>query len=82
MLINDLTLKLFYEIQCQLSIGNKGPTNLFKYAECCQDIAQRPKNVTRMKTISKRYAEKSVAATATVTTPIPVKKAIISTIIM
>ena len=64
-LINDLTFKLSYNMRRQLIIRDKQPTDLLKYAEHCQRVYQRFKDLTRIITTSERYAEKHVATTAT-----------------
>ena len=72
MLISDLTSKLSYAMQLQLSTGDEEPTGLLKYAERCQRVAQRLKDAGRAKVAAEKYAEKQAAATAK-TAPAPKK---------
>ena len=73
MLISNLTFKLTYEMQRQLSTGDKEPTNLLKYAKHCQRVSQRLKDAARTKAALERYIEKRATAStldaATITTP-------------
>ena len=62
MLISNLTLKLTYKMQCQLSTGNKKPTDLFKYIEHCQRVSQRLKDAARTKAALERYIEKTCSS--------------------
>ena len=62
-LISDLTSKLSYEMQRQLNTGDKELTDLLKYVERCQHVAQRFKDAARIKAASEKYAEKRAAAT-------------------
>ena len=78
-LISDLTSKLSYEMQRQLSTGNEKPTDLLKYAERCQRVAQRLKNTARTKAALERYNEKCAAAAALASSTLAAKKATTST---
>ena len=77
-LISDLTSKLSYEMQCQLSTGDEEPTDLLKYAERCQRVAQRLKDAARRKAASEKYNEKRAATAPSSSTP-AAKKATTST---
>ena len=73
-LINNLTSKLSIKMRRQLSIGDKRPTNLFKYAKRCQRVYQDLKNIARAKAASDQYTEKRAAAAATSSHTSPTKK--------
>ena len=51
-------------MRCQLITGDKQPTNLLKYAKCCQNVYQGLKDLARMKIASKHYTEKCAIAIA------------------
>lgn len=84
-LINNLTSKLFVKMRQQLSFGDKSPTNLFKYAVCCQHVYQDLKDITRVIAASERYKKKcAILATfnkATTTTTLTKKVSISTTTI-
>ena len=63
-LISDLTSKFSYEMQLQLSTSDEELTDLLKYAERCQRVAQRLKDAGRAKVAAEKYAEKRAATTA------------------
>ena len=46
-LISNLTFKLSHEVRQQLINGDEPPTNLFKYAERCQQVYQGLKDLAR-----------------------------------
>ena len=68
-LISNLTSKLSYEMQRQLSTGDEEPTDLLKYVERCQRVAQRLKDAARTKAASEQYNEKRAAAASVSSTP-------------